>query len=382
MTVLQFHSTKQPHRLEQAIKRHEWDVLSDALYSGGGHVLVFGIPLWAAVMREYATVQTSDGTPAPLPLSLFPFDYGDQASFEIHPNKEVTLVSWAAYCGQWDIASQLIEQGFSIEHPSCSILHMILEGEVHRKPSHVVHMNVFGEQQMPIRVIEQMLQPGERIPFNHFIKTLLAHKQSEEMELTHWAGMSVLFNHLDLLEGILTYGLDAKHIDHKVYQTHPMTVAVESENLEALNILFKHGSSVYIGDTHTVLDVAVLSHSDTVFNWVLNTLPARTLVTMLPNAMLYAVAEGNISIMEKLYEQGTALAFLEARNGYNLLHQACSSGQKDSIKWLIDKGLDLNTSAQDGVTPLHLLEQKHPRLAYDFIAPLATNVSPLFRRSR
>ena len=64
--------------------------------------------------------------------------------------------------------------------------------------------------------------------------------------------------------------------------------------------------------------------------------------------------EGNENNVKYLVEQEGADIHKEDRSGETLLFKACSKGNGNIVKYLVDQKVNLNKSRNDGVTPLNV----------------------------
>lgn len=373
--ILSFHTSTHPHQLETLLLEENWGALSQALRNGGAHALVHHTPLWASVMYSYS-LSGLNGTPARvLPADLTVLDVSTDVCFTLPQGPQVTAVAWSAFCGQWQLCCQLIDQGFMIDTQSFSLWTAVMDGIGKRCTGQQSIFHLPGQDPLKIRTLTQRLNAVDRQGLEQVIDAVWSRQPLRTQEALHWLALAVLFRQTDMLELLLD-----KQINLQTQltngATHPAVLAVETENFDALGVLIDHGASwISVDHTQSLLECAVMVASQASVEWILNHAPANVLARMLPNAMVYATAMGWVEGMECLHQAGVAV-HLTAPNGYNLLHQASISGQLHSMEWLLERGLSLNEQAHNGVSPLDLLWQHHPQLAHKF-SDAPSNVRPL-----
>ena len=363
--LFSFHTSAQPHHLEKLLLEENWTQLADALRNGGAHVAVHNTPLWAAVMYSYSLSHPQGTRARTLPVDLMVLDLSMDVCFRMPQGPKVTAVAWAAFCGQWNLCAQLIEQKFEIDTPSFSFWTALMDGIGKRCSGKVETFHLPGQDPLKIRTLTQRMDPSDRQDLNALVD-MVWHKQPlRTQEALHWLSLAVLFRQFDVLEILLSKNI-ALQTEQTTGAAHPAVLAVETENFEALELLLSKGAQwISVDHTHSLLECATVASSLASVAWIVNHAPAHTLARMLPNAMVYATAMGWVEGMDCLHEAGAAV-HQTASNGYNLLHQAALSGQLRSVQWLLDQGLELETPATNGVRPLDLLWQHHPNIAQKF----------------
>lgn len=373
--ILSFHTSSHPHHLEKLLVEENWQALSLALRNGGAHAVVHNTPLWASVMYSYSLSGLNGTHARVLPMDLTVLDVSTDVCFTLPQGPKVTAVAWSAFCGQWQLCRQLIEQGFAIDTPSFSFWTAVMDGIGKRCAGQHNIFHLPGQDPLKIRTLTQRLDAVDRQGVTQAIDAVWNHQPLRTQEALHWLSLAVLFRQTDVLELLLNKGINLK-AEQTNGAAHPAVLAVETQNFDALAVLLEHGASWISSDhTHSLLECAVVVKSRTSVEWILTHAPATTTARMLPNAMVYATAMGWVEGMECLHQAGAALHQTGA-NGYNLLHQASISGQLRSVEWLLERGLSLNDPAHNGVRPLDLLWQHHPQLAHKF-SDTPSNVRPL-----
>lgn len=373
--ILSFQTASHPRHLEKLLVEENWIELAAALRNGGAHVMVHHTPLWAAVMYSYSIAQAKGSRAGVLPLDLTVLDLSSDVCFELPQGPKVTAVAWAAFCGQWHMCEQLIEQGFAIDTPSFSIWTAVMDGIGKRCAGTLQTFYLPGQDPLKIRTLTQRLDDRDRKELTQLVDCVWQKQPLRTQEALHWLSLAVLFRQTDVLEIFLRHNLNLS-VEQTTGATHPAVLAVETENLEALELLINHGARwISLDQRHSLLECAAVVQSKMSLQWVIDHAPSQILVRMLPNAMLYATALGWVEGMEGLYQAGTAV-HQTALNGYNLMHQAAMSGQVQSIEWLLEKGLSLDQPGDNGVKPIDLLWQHHAHLAQRF-SDTPSNVRPL-----
>jgi len=65
------------------------------------------------------------------------------------------------------------------------------------------------------------------------------------------------------------------------------------------------------------------------------------------------VAKGDFEGARKLVEQGADIEAKDPGTGASVLHYAVMRGNPDILKWLLSRGVDVNSRTKNGTTPLH-----------------------------
>ncbi len=65
------------------------------------------------------------------------------------------------------------------------------------------------------------------------------------------------------------------------------------------------------------------------------------------------VAKGDFDGARKLVEQGADVEAKDPSTGASVLHYAVMRGNPDILKWLLARGVDVNSRTRNGTTPLH-----------------------------
>ena len=65
------------------------------------------------------------------------------------------------------------------------------------------------------------------------------------------------------------------------------------------------------------------------------------------------VAKGDFDAARKLVEQGADVEAKDPSTGASVLHYAVMRGNPDILKWLLARGVNVNSRTKNGTTPLH-----------------------------
>lgn len=65
------------------------------------------------------------------------------------------------------------------------------------------------------------------------------------------------------------------------------------------------------------------------------------------------VAKGDFDAARKLVEQGADVEAKDPSTGASVLHYAVMRGNPHILKWLLSRGVDVNSRTKNGTTPLH-----------------------------
>ena len=69
------------------------------------------------------------------------------------------------------------------------------------------------------------------------------------------------------------------------------------------------------------------------------------------------LTSGQLEVVKWLVEKGADVNATN-KDGRTVLHSAADSGQLDVVKWLVEKGADVNATDKDGKTVLHMAAEQ------------------------
>ena len=72
------------------------------------------------------------------------------------------------------------------------------------------------------------------------------------------------------------------------------------------------------------------------------------------NALLDAAARGDLAIVQLLVEAKANLSLVTEAAGYIAIHQACSLGRDEVVRFLLQAGMGLDVRTKAGGSPLHI----------------------------
>ena len=126
--------------------------------------------------------------------------------------------------------------------------------------------------------------------------------------------------------------------------TSPLHRAIELGDLQMINFLINHGGNVtaQTGNGTTTIMLAARSGNLDVFNFVHDKVPPEDLTK-------------------------------KRQDGLTLLHCAVSGGNIYIVKYIVNKGTEVNATTTAGVTPLMCIEEYNPQL-FDFLIESGCNV--------
>jgi len=82
--------------------------------------------------------------------------------------------------------------------------------------------------------------------------------------------------------------------------------------------------------------------------------PVKPTPVALTSLSLHSVvAKGDFDGARKLVEQGADTEAKDPSTGASVLHYAVMRGNPDILKWLLARGVDVNSRTRNGTTPLH-----------------------------
>lgn len=125
--ILPFRTRTTPGSLQRFLVEENWIELANALQHNP-QLMVQGFPLWAAVMKAYTATGADQGSARVVPPHLLVETLPPLTTLEDEMGRSVTVLAWAALCGQWDWVRHLLETGFLVDTPSYSVWNAIWKG--------------------------------------------------------------------------------------------------------------------------------------------------------------------------------------------------------------------------------------------------------------
>ncbi len=130
--------------------------------------------------------------------------------------------------------------------------------------------------------------------------------------------------------------------------------AIDVDNASGLHDLLARGMDPNTRDPRGQhgLYLALRSGSAKVFTLLLQqpAVEIDTVNTAGETPLMMAALRGNLAAMQALAARGAALD----RAGWTPLHYAASSASADGVRWLLERGVNVNARAPNGNTPLML----------------------------
>jgi len=83
------------------------------------------------------------------------------------------------------------------------------------------------------------------------------------------------------------------------------------------------------------------------------TVKSAPIAMVAPTSLHAVVAKGDFEAARKLMEQGADIEAKDPGTGASVLHYAVMRGNPDILKYLLGKGVDVNSRTRNGTTPLH-----------------------------
>lgn len=375
------------------LREGQWEELSSALKNGLSPAqMVNGFPLFVAILQaahhqhqEHHQRQQHDYRPVVMAPSLRAHLVNLQWPdvLHVHEGKQKTAVSWACFYGHLDLALDLIKKGHKIDTLDWPIWDAMIEGLLTRGPMINKNVRTKGQDYLEIVVLDK-----EKLDqVNWFLLSDLIGavkndcskwpgKNLEQEHHNHVLSSMIIAGHLPLIRSLVQHGVDPDcllYFEDSDGQIKPSTtraceIAVEMQHDDILKVLMEHGARWGASGSkndYSLLDVCAMVGHEQSLEYVLRHCPVRQLCHDLPDAMLNAVAYGNLDVVKRLHEAGAPVR-LKTPSGFTLMHQAALGGHLDVIFWLHQNGADWNDPSSSGLLPMDLLAQHHPKLSKTF----------------
>jgi ankyrin repeat domain-containing protein 17 len=190
---------------------------------------------------------------------------------------------------------------------------------------------------------------------------------------------AVTYQDLDKVKSLVEAGVDVNFKEER-YGNTPLTMACQYNLLEIAKYLMDQGAdlSLKTGTGHTPL-MAAASGSEELFNLLLAK-GADPLVklengTSAFTMLITGILMDRISLQtaDKLIQAGADVdesASSGAMQGYTCLMMAARNQRPDLVRYLAEKGADVNATTADGNTPLSLAREEEDQEMVDLLLSL------------
>lgn len=178
---------------------------------------------------------------------------------------------------------------------------------------------------------------------------------------------AVMYQDMEKVKQLAEAGVDLNHTDPN-YGSTPLILACQYNMEEIGKYLIEQGANVNLGSKsgHTPL-MAACSRSEALVALLLEhgADPSATLPdgTSAFTSATVGILNGsiNLKVLDTLLERGADVdesAKSGAAAGYTCLMMAARNNKPDLVRYLVDKGADVNAQAGDGNTPLSLAKKE------------------------
>ncbi|TFG76997.1 MAG: ankyrin repeat domain-containing protein, partial [Chrysiogenales bacterium] len=153
----------------------------------------------------------------------------------------------------------------------------------------------------------------------------------------HWA---VLTNQEEIVSLLLSRGAEIQPISTSGYT--PLHDAVYGGNIRIIKLLIDRGTDIYAGDQlgKRPLDLAIeRGHAQ---------------IVPLLKPLHLAAEKGDVNRVKNIAEKNPGILNLKDERGWLPLHLAAKKGHLEMVRFLIDRGAEINARGVRGVTPLRL----------------------------
>ena len=384
--VHQFISKSTPDNIDIMLEKGNWNGLVGALEGGVSPVLdIRGYPLFAAIMQSHHYHNPStDGSSVPLTHTLAKFISQSNIPFDVvsgskDSERQYTAITWAAYYGQWEIVHDFLKRNFQVDTKSYSIWLAIMEGYFERCSIRENEFEHINGKQVAMLALNQDISNNEQCALFKIVgalksKVFLWPGEKLKTEENAIFSSAIMFHQNALVKAFLINGVSpdvpsTDLLENGVLENisiSPAEIAIDVGNIKALELLIEYncswGSDYNTKDTaNSLLDIAIMNGDIECLNLILNKCPTHRLQYDMPNAMMNAVAQGNVDFVKLLKKFGGSFDG-RTPSGYTLLHQAALMGNIEMIKFLVEEKLSWNDMSDSGVTPSDLLRQNNPNL--------------------
>ena len=164
--------------------------------------------------------------------------------------------------------------------------------------------------------------------------------------------LATVSGHIGIVKVLLEHGADVETADSQ--GKRPLFTAIQNRNLELAKLLLQHNASPDSStDGESSLHQSVRKSQAELVKFLLEhgaTIDLPTLAGKTP--LMIAVETGSIAITKLLFDHGAKPDFTTVEEQTSALHRACSSGNLEMVRELLDHGANIDSRDSHDDTPL------------------------------
>ena len=159
--------------------------------------------------------------------------------------------------------------------------------------------------------------------------------------------LAAAYGKIKIMEHLLKAGMN---INLKNFEKlTALDVAIAEKKTKVVKFLLKKGAKIYKNGYTNIFEAFVKSKDIEFLQWLLDNHYDENLVT---DASFEACYYGNLNVLKLFLENGLNVNIREKYSGETLLMRASYKGHTDIVKYLIDKGADINLNSSEKNTAL------------------------------
>ena len=254
-----------------------------------------------------------------------------ESGANIHVQNEMdrnSIMSAAIGTGDCNTVRWLIEQGVDVNH--CS-----------KKGVTAVHI---AAQQGNLDVLKLLKESGANI-----------HAQTE-MGSNSIMSASVGTGDCNTVRWLIEQGVDVNHCDKKGFTA--VHIAAKQGNLDVLKLLKESGANIHVEDnegSYSVLLAAIGTGDCNTVRWLIEQgVDVNHCDKNGFTAVHIAAMQGNLDVVKLLKESGANIHVEDNEGSYSVMLAAIGTGDCNTVRWLIEQGVDVNHCDKNGFTAVHI----------------------------
>ena len=159
---------------------------------------------------------------------------------------------------------------------------------------------------------------------------------------------------------LLEQGVDVNHSNkHGFTAVH---CAAEKGNLDVLKLLHSNGANidqVTIGDMNSIMSASQGTGSCETVRWLVGQgVDVNHSDKDGFTAVHYAAEKDNLDVLKLLHNSGANIHQVNRNGIISLMSASLGTGSCDTVRWLLEQGVDVNHSNKDGFTAVHYAAEK------------------------